>query len=67
MATMIAEVYEALIEAGASQEKAKKAAESIAAYENPYSSASTAYPSGFGSSPRLRGTYFSSCDTLSST
>ena len=34
MSTMIAEVYEALIEAGASQEKAKKAAESIAAYEN---------------------------------
>ncbi len=34
MTTMIAEVYEALIEAGASQEKAKKAAESIAAYEN---------------------------------
>ena len=34
MSTMIGEVYEALIEAGASQEKAKKAAESIAAYEN---------------------------------
>ena len=34
MATMIVEVYEALIEAGALQEKAKKAAESIAAYEN---------------------------------
>ena len=34
MTTMIAEVYEALIEAGASQEKAKKAAESIASYES---------------------------------
>ena len=34
MATMIVEVCEALIEAGALQEKAKKAAESIAAYEN---------------------------------
>ena len=30
---MIAEVYDALIEAGASQEKARKAAEAIAGYE----------------------------------
>jgi hypothetical protein len=34
MTTMIAEVYDALIEAGASQEKARKAAEAIAGYEN---------------------------------
>jgi ABC-type Fe3+-hydroxamate transport system substrate-binding protein len=34
MTTMIAEVYEALIEAGASQEKARKAAEAIAGYES---------------------------------
>ena len=33
MTTMIAEVYDALIEAGASQEKARKAAEAIAGYE----------------------------------
>jgi hypothetical protein len=33
MTTMIAEVYDALIEAGASQEKARKAAEGIAGYE----------------------------------
>lgn len=33
MATMIAEVYDALLEAGASQEKARKAAEAVAAYE----------------------------------
>jgi hypothetical protein len=33
MTTMIAEVYDALLEAGASQEKARKAAEAIAGYE----------------------------------
>lgn len=34
MATMIAEVYDALIAAGAPEEKARKAAEAIAGYEN---------------------------------
>jgi hypothetical protein len=34
MTTMIAEVYDALKEAGASDEKARKAAEAIAAYED---------------------------------
>lgn len=34
MSTMISEVYDALKEAGASEEKARKAAEAIAAYEN---------------------------------
>ena len=34
MATMISEVYDALKEAGASEEKARKAAEAIANYEN---------------------------------
>ena len=34
MTTMIAEVYDALIEAGASQDKARKAAEAIAGYES---------------------------------
>ena len=34
MTTMIAEVYDALIEAGASQEKSRKAAEAIAGYES---------------------------------
>ena len=34
---MIAEVYEALLEAGASQDKARKAAESIAAYDSRFS------------------------------
>jgi hypothetical protein len=34
MTTMIAEVYDALVEAGASQEKARKAAEAIAGYES---------------------------------
>ncbi len=33
MTTMIAEVYDALIEAGASEDKARKAAEAIAGYE----------------------------------
>ncbi len=37
MTTMIAEVYDALIEAGASQEKARKAAEAIAGYESRFS------------------------------
>jgi hypothetical protein len=34
MSTMISEVYDALKEAGASEEKARKAAEAIAGYEN---------------------------------
>lgn len=34
MTTMITEVYEALKEAGASEEKAKAAAEAVAGYEN---------------------------------
>lgn len=34
MSTMISEVYDALKEAGASEDKARKAAEAIAAYEN---------------------------------
>jgi len=34
MTTMIAEVYDALIEAGASEEKARKAAEAIASYDD---------------------------------
>jgi hypothetical protein len=34
MATMISEVYDALKEAGASEEKSRKAAEAIASYEN---------------------------------
>lgn len=34
MTTMLSEVYDALIEAGASQEKARKAAEAVASYEN---------------------------------
>jgi len=33
MTTMIAEVYDALVEAGASEDKARKAAEAIAGYE----------------------------------
>jgi len=34
MATMISEVYDALKDAGASEDKARKAAEAIATYEN---------------------------------
>jgi hypothetical protein len=34
MTTMIAEVYDALIEAGASEEKARAAAEAIAGYDD---------------------------------
>ncbi len=34
MATMISELYDALIAAGAPEEKARKAAEAIAGYEN---------------------------------
>ena len=34
---MISEVYDALKEAGASEEKARKAAEAIAGYENRFS------------------------------
>ena len=35
--TMIAEVYDALLEAGASQDKARKAAEAIAGYKSRFS------------------------------
>jgi len=34
MTTLIAELYDALREAGASEDKARKAAESVAAYES---------------------------------
>jgi hypothetical protein len=34
MATMISEVYDAFLASGAPEEKARKAAEAIAAYEN---------------------------------
>jgi hypothetical protein len=34
MALMLGEVYDALLEAGASEEKARKAAEAIASYDN---------------------------------
>lgn len=34
MATMVSEVYDALVEAGASQEKARRAAEAVANYES---------------------------------
>jgi hypothetical protein len=34
MTTMVAEVYDALLAAGAPEDKARKAAEAIAAYEN---------------------------------
>jgi hypothetical protein len=37
MATMISEVYDALLEAGASQEKARMAAEALANYETRFS------------------------------
>ncbi len=36
MTTMIAELYDALKDAGASEDKARKAAETVAAYENPF-------------------------------
>lgn len=34
MATMISEVYDAFVSAGAPEDKARKAAEALAAYEN---------------------------------
>jgi hypothetical protein len=37
MATMISEVYDALKEAGASEEKARKAAETLASYDDRFS------------------------------
>jgi hypothetical protein len=37
MSTMISEVYDALLEAGASPEKARKAAEALANYESRFS------------------------------
>ena len=37
MATMISEVYDALLDAGASQDKARRAAEALANYESRFS------------------------------
>jgi len=37
MATMLAEVYDAFLEAGATQVKARAAAEAVAGYENRFS------------------------------
>lgn len=37
MATMISEVYDAFLAAGTPEEKARKAAEALAAYENRFS------------------------------
>ena len=36
MATMISEVYDALLDAGASEEKARRAAETLASYDNEF-------------------------------
>jgi hypothetical protein len=41
MTTMIAEVYDALKDAGASEEKARKAAETIANYDNQFAELKT--------------------------
>lgn len=41
MATMISEVYDALLEAGASEEKARKAAEAVAAYDQRFGTLET--------------------------
>ena len=41
MATMISEVYDALLEAGASEEKARKAAEAVAAYDQRFAALET--------------------------
>jgi hypothetical protein len=41
MATMISEVYDALLEAGASEEKARKAAEAVAAYDQRFATLET--------------------------
>ena len=38
MTTMIAEVYDALLAAGSPEDKARKAAEAIASYENRFTS-----------------------------
>ena len=41
MPTMISEVYDALLEAGASEEKARKAAEAVAAYDQRFAALQT--------------------------
>jgi hypothetical protein len=41
MALMSAELYDALLEAGASEEKARKAAEAVAAYDNRFAALDT--------------------------
>ena len=41
MPTMISEVYDALLEAGASEEKARKAAEAVAAYDQRFAALET--------------------------
>ena len=41
MPTMLSEVYDAFIEAGVSEEKARKAAEAVAAYDQRFASLET--------------------------
>ena len=41
MPTMLSEVYDALLEAGASEEKARKAAEAVAAYDQRFATLET--------------------------
>ena len=41
MPTMISEVYDALLEAGASEDKARKAAEAVAAYDQRFAGIET--------------------------
>ena len=41
MTTMLSEVYDAFIEAGASEEKARKAAEAVAAYDQRFAALET--------------------------
>ena len=41
MPTMISEVYDALLDAGASEEKARKAAEAVAAYDQRFAGIET--------------------------
>ena len=49
---MIAEVYDALKEAGASEEKSRAAAEAVASYENRFTNLEKAYDNRFASIER---------------
>ena len=64
MPTMLSEVYDAFIEAGASEEKARKAAEAVAAYDQRFAGLETRLITLDGKVETLRVTLEGKIETL---